>query len=238
MSSSRQYARPSKGEPFFTFLGLLLTTIVIFGFGASARALPDGPASLPMLYHIHGFIFLAWFVFFTVQASLIRNQRPELHITLGHLSVILAVSMLITGFLMMRSAYNAPSFSIGSNSRDASMMFPLTDLINFSIAFMLGLFNRRNPVAHKRLMLLAGILLLDPAVARLVEAIGAPFLFIPIIELGLFAALLNYDRVRLKRPHWTSLLGLSLFFAAMGAKLTLAQQPVWTDIAKLLFSQS
>lgn len=236
MSSAQLDASITKGEPFFAYFGLLLTAIVIFGFGASAWSLEGGPASLPLLYHIHGFIFLAWFALFTVQASLIQNQRRELHITLGRLSVILAVSMLITGFLMMRSAYDSPSFSIGSNSRDASMMFPLTDLINFSIAFMLGLFNRTNPVAHKRLMLLAGILLLDPAVARLVEAIGAPFFCIPIIELGLFAALFNYDRIRLKRPHWTSLLGLTVFFAAMATKLILAQHPAWGEIAKLIFS--
>jgi hypothetical protein len=85
-------------------------------------------------------------------------------------------------------------------------------------------------------MLLAGILILDPAVARLVEAIGAQFFFIPIIELGLFAILISYDRIRLKRPHWTSLFGLALFFAAMAAKLTLAQQPAWADFAALLFS--
>ena len=62
------------------------------------------------------------------------------------------------------------------------------------------------------------------------------FFFIPIIELGLFAILISYDRLRLKRPHWTSLFGLALFFAAMAAKLTLAQQPAWTDFAALLFT--
>jgi len=60
-------------------------------------------------------------------------------------------------------------------------------------------------------MLLAGILILDPAVARLVEAVGAQFVFIPIIELGLFAALLAYDRIKLKRLHWTSLLACPYF---------------------------
>ncbi|MFP6806660.1 MAG: hypothetical protein VB957_05700 [Pseudomonadales bacterium] len=137
---------------------------------------------------------------------------------------------------MMRAAFALPEFAIGKNSHIASMMFPTTDLINFSIAFVLGLVNRANGAAHKRLMLLAGILILDPAVARLIETIGAPFPFIPIIELGLFGLLIGYDMVRLKRPHWASLLGLGLFFAAMMAKLSIAKMPIWADIATLLFA--
>ncbi len=116
------------------------------------------------------------------------------------------------------------------------MMFPTTDLINFSIAFVLGLVNRANGAAHKRFMLLAGILILDPAVARLIETIEAPFLFIPVMELGLFGLLIGYDMVRLRRPHWASLLGLGLFFAALVAKMSIAKMPVWSDIATLLFA--
>ncbi|MDG1836468.1 MAG: hypothetical protein P8J22_13275, partial [Pseudomonadales bacterium] len=83
MDAEKISAELSKGEPFFIVMGLLLTAIVISGFGASALSLPEGPASLPLLYHIHGLIFLTWFVLFTLQASLIRNQRPVLHQALG-----------------------------------------------------------------------------------------------------------------------------------------------------------
>ncbi|MBT3625928.1 MAG: hypothetical protein HN526_17680 [Gammaproteobacteria bacterium] len=144
--------------------------------------------------------------------------------------------MLVTGYCMMRVAFALPGFAIGENSHIASMMFPTTDLINFSIAFVLGLVHRANGKAHKRLMLLAGILILDPAVARLIETVGAPFPFIPIMELGLFGLLIGYDMVRLKRPHWASLLGLGLFFAAMIAKLSIANTPIWSEFATLLFA--
>ena len=122
MSAEQTGAKFDKGEPFFIVMGLLLTAIVILGFGASALSLPEGPASLPLLYHLHGLIFLTWFVLFTLQASLIRYQRPVLHQVLGRFSLIQAVAMLLAGYLMMRSAYRIPSFSIGSNSHIASMM--------------------------------------------------------------------------------------------------------------------
>jgi len=56
------------------------------------------------------------------------------------------------------------------------------------------------------------------------------------MELGLFGLLIGYDMVRLKRPHWASLLGLGLFFAAMLAKLSIANTPIWSEFATLLFA--
>jgi uncharacterized membrane protein YozB (DUF420 family) len=217
-------------------MGLLMTAIVLFGFLPQVLSKPQGAFSLPILYHIHGLIFVSWFVLFFVQGSFVRGGNLQRHRRFGQSSIALAIAMLVSGYFMIRAAYALPEFSIGENSHIASTMFPVTDLINFSIAYTLALYHRTNGVAHKRLMLLAGILILDPAVARSIETIGAPFPFIPILELGLFALLFGYDISRLRRPHWTSCLGLALFLAAMMAKLKLAQLPLWTDIAALLFA--
>ena len=82
----------------------------------------------------------------------------------------------------MRSVYALSVFLIGNNSRRASMVFPATDLINVCIVSVVGLLSRANAIAHKRLMLLARMLIMDPAVARLVGIICALSAFIPIIE--------------------------------------------------------
>ena len=222
-------------QSFFFYMGILLTSIVLLGFLPPVLSKPDGVFSLPLLYHIHGLVFVSWFGLFTLQAYLVRGRNLALHRQLGQSSVMIAVAMLITGYFMMRAAFALPEFAIGGNSHVASMMFPVTDLINFSIAFVLGFLNRSNGPGHKRLMLLAGLLILDPAVARLIQTIGAPFPFIPIVELGLFALLIGYDLLTLKKPHWSSLLGLALFFAAMAAKLSIAQTLAWAEIARIAF---
>jgi len=226
----------SSGEPFFRYMGLLLTAIVLVGFVPPVLSKADGVFSLPLLYHVHGLVFVCWFVLFFMQASFVQRGHSQKHRLFGRLSIAIAIAMLVSGYFMMRAAYALPEFSIGKNSHVASMMFPVTDLINFSIAYALALHHRANGIAHKRLMLLAGILILDPAVARLIQTIGAPFAFIPVLELGLFALLFGYDVSRLGRPHWTSWLGLVLFLIAMVAKLSIAQMPFWTDIAALLFA--
>jgi hypothetical protein len=222
-------------QSFFFYMGILLTSIVLLGFIPPVLSKPDGALSLPLLYHIHGVVFVSWFGLFTLQAYLVRGRRLALHRQLGQGSIVIAIAMLVTGYFMMRAAYALPEFAIGENSHVASMMFPFTDLVNFSIVFVLGFLNRSNGPGHKRLMLLAGLLILDPAVARLIQTIGAPFPLIPVVELGLFALLIGYDLLTLKKPHWCSLLGLALFFAAMAAKLVVAQTPAWADIARIAF---
>lgn len=238
MSADLGTAGERPGEPFFLIMGLILIAIVVSGFGASLWSKPHSIDSLPLLYHVHGTIFLAWFVLFTVQAGYVRGGLLHLHRKLGQLSFILAIAMLFTGYFMMKAAYRIPAFVIGDNSHEASMMFPVTDLVNFSIAFLLGLRQRNNAFAHKRFMLLAGILILDPAVARLVEAIGLHFLLIPALELGLLITVLAYDMHRLRRPHWATVVGVGLWLTAMAAKLVVAQQSGWNAIADFLFAKA
>ncbi len=224
------------GEPFFGWMGALLTAMVVLGFGASVAVKLGGVAGLPMLYHVHGAIFVSWFLLFMAQAGWVRRANLRMHRAAGQLSLVLVVAMLVTGYLMMQAAYQIEDFTIGSNSHSASMMFPVTDLVNFSLAYGLALFHRSDAVTHKRLMLLAGVLIMDPAVARLVEALGAPFMLIPVIELGLFGALLTYDWRRLGRLHWASLFGLGLWVLAMVAKVVVAPQPLWGEVAAYLFA--
>lgn len=224
-----------KGEPFFYFVGLLLIAIVIGGFLPAAFSLPGGPLSLPLLYHVHGLVFLSWFILFCFQARLIQRGNRKLHRILGKSSLGLAIAMLCLSYFMIRAGYANPEFSIGGNGPAESVMYPVTDMVNFSIVFALGYLNRKNSNAHKRLMLLAGILILDPAVARLIQNIGAPFPLIPLVELCLFALLVVYDLIKLGKPHWSSLLGLTLFFLAMAAKLFLAEQAGWLEWVDILF---
>lgn len=224
-----------KGEPFFFFMGLLLIAIVVGGFLPPAFSMAGGPLSMPSLYHLHGLVFLSWFILFCLQARLVQGQNLTLHRKLGKSSLALAIAMLCLGYLMIRAAYANPEFSIGGNGPAESTMYPVTDMVNFSIAFVLGYRNRTNSTAHKRLMLLAGILILDPAMARLIATLGAPFPLIPVVELSLFALLIGYDCLKLKKPHWTSLLGLALFFLAMAAKLVLAKHSTWLEFAKFSF---
>ena len=224
------------GEQFFLMMGLVLMAIVIAGFLPPVFTRPGGVSALPILLHLHGAVFFAWFVLFCVQARLIGGGNVRLHMNLGKASMLVSGSMLVLGYLVLRGALAKPEFSIAGMPAAPSAMFPFTDMVNFTIAYGLALANRRVPAAHKRLMLLAGILIIDPAAARLVMTIGGPPPVILLVELALFAALIAYDVRTRRRPHWTSMLGLGLFVLAIVAKLTVAQTQGWASFVSAFLS--
>ena len=224
-----------QGERFFFVMGLILLGLVVAGFGLSTFSRPGLIESMSWVLHVHGAVFLSWFLLFCTQAWLVGSRNVALHMRLGQSSVVLAIAMVLLAYLVMRSAYVNPEFTIAGMSNAGSLMFPFTDIVNFSIVYILALAHRGNPTAHKRLMLLAGILIIDPAVAGLIFTIGAPPPLIHLLELALIGSLIAYDFVSRKRPSWASVLGLILYLAAVAAKFALARTPTWQSLVDRLF---
>ena len=191
---------------------------------------------MPPLLHVHGGVFLSWFVLFTVQARLIGAGNVRLHMRLGQLSVSLAATMFVLAYFVMRHAYGNPDFSIAGWSAAASMMFPFTDMVNFAIAYGLALANRRVAEVHKRWMLLSGILMIDPAVARFAETTGGPPPMMLAIALAMFVALIVYDVRTRRRPSWATMCGFGLYIAALASKFTVAHTPAWANFVDAIFS--
>lgn len=220
---------------FFLVMGVILLAIVIAGFVPPVFARQGGIASMPLLLHVHGAVFVSWFLLFIAQARLAGSGNIALHMRLGKASVAVAVAMVILGYFVTRGAYANPDWSIAGMSGAASVMFPFTDILNFIIAYSLALANRHRPAEHKRLMLLAGILIIDAAVARFIITLAAPPLLIVLLEFALFAALMIYDFVTRRRLSWPSLLGFALFVTALVAKFVVSPLPAWHSFVNFAF---
>ena len=225
-----------QGERYFFVMGLVLLGIVISGFSLFTTTVrPGGIGAVPWYLHVHGAIFLSWYALFIFQARLVSGGNLRLHMTIGRISLVLAAAMIVIGYVVIRGAYARPEFSIAGLTPAGSMMFPFTDIVNFSIAYGLALANRRVPAAHKRLMLLAGILMIDPAMFRLVTALGGPPPVVLILELALLLSLVTYDVATRRAPHWASILGIGLFVGAVVCKMLLASHPAWAAFVEALF---
>ena len=145
--------------------------------------------------------------------------------------------MVVFGFLVTAGAYKNPQWHISGLSSASSSIFPASDMVFFLIAYVLGFGFRSNAKIHKRFMLLAGLLIMDPAVARFVTvAIDAPALFILVIEISLYASLLLYDWRRLGRIHWASFVGLGLYAIMTTIRMTQSGEQWWLKTASFLFS--
>lgn len=224
-----------RGEPFFFWFALLLIAIVISGFSIASAQKPGGIASIPLHLHVHGAIFLGWYVALAMQAALIGRSNVALHRRLGKMSVVLAVAIVIVGYLVTRGALLRPDGLIAGRPAISGAVFPVFDILIFAVVYGLGLLYRKQPEAHKRFMLLAAILMIDAAMARLVIGLGLPLPMILVAELGLLLALIAYDLVSRKRPHWVSVFGFVLYCGVTAVKLNVDKFEGWPGLVQALF---
>lgn len=119
------------------------------------------------IVHAHGIVMSLWVVFFSVQIALARTKNIRLHMTLGMLGALLAVPIVVTGFM---AAYNAhlvrPGAPPGIHPH-AFFIVPFGDLVLFLIFLGGAIYFRRRPIEHKSLMLMTAINFLPPALGRI-----------------------------------------------------------------------
>src|SRR5437588_10109359 len=163
---SRVVAQSQTGY-FYFYMALACAAVAFLGF-APTYWLPMASRSFSAspVVHFHGMLFFAWTLYFAFQTWLAASGRIARHRTMGMIGVSLATAMTIFGFLV---AVNVMKRSAALGLIDAGIAFaivPLSGILFFAVAFTLAIANVRQSETHKRLMLLAGISILDAAVAR------------------------------------------------------------------------
>jgi hypothetical protein len=198
---------------FYFHMALACTAVAFLGFAPTYwLPLASRSFSATPVVHFHGMLFFAWTLYFAFQTWLAASGRTARHRSLGLIGVSLATAMTIFGFLV---SVNVMKRSAALGQTDAGIAFsivPLSGILFFAVVFTLAIIATRRPETHKRLMLLAGISLLDAAVARWFLTFLAPPgpLGPPPVEVTIAPAFVAYlllvaaiifDWRRLGRPH-------------------------------------
>ena len=227
---------------FYFFMSALFLVVVLLGFSRSfyLKSAFDFPA-LPIHLYFHGIALTSWFVLALIQPWLIKNQSIGLHRRLGAVGVMLAVSVVLTG-LWTLALRDAPEI----NENPTRAAGNLASLLMFSSCVSFGLLYRKKSEMHKRLMLLASIPILAPALDRLARIpvmndfwgkilywFPAPpeaaFALLGFLSLLLMVAV--NDFVSLRRIHNGTILGsLSIFVVAPALTYLLIASGVWVQI--------
>ena len=211
-------------------LAALLTVVAGFAPTYFLKSHFGGPALSPLV-HAHGALFTAWMVLFLVQSLLVAMKRTDLHRRLGVAGGLLAVGMPLVGAAVAIDAARRGVTPPGGPPPLVFLAIPLGDVVAFSTLVATGLAFRRRSEIHKRLMLLATIGLLTPAIARL------PFILTagPLAYFGLtdvfVAVCLVYDRLTLGRISRAFLWGGLFLVASQALRLVIAFTPAWLAFA-------
>ncbi len=116
--------------------------------------------------HVHGLLFFTWSLYFVFQTWLAASGRVINHRSLGLVGVSIATAMTMMGFLASVHVMQQAASLGQTYAGVAFAIVPLSGIAFFAVVFTLAIANTRRPDAHKRLMLLAAISILDAAIAR------------------------------------------------------------------------
>jgi uncharacterized membrane protein YozB (DUF420 family) len=179
----------------------------------------------------HGLFFTAWMALLVVQPVLIATRRRELHRRLGWAGAALALAMLVFGNLAAVAAMHGGFKGLG----DPYVFYavPFFAIQGFALLVGLAVLWRNRSETHKRLMLLASIVIVEAAVARIELApiaAGAPFSYFDGGDLLILAGI-GYDQISRGRIHKVWIWGGAAVVASQIGKLLIAQTAAWQAFA-------
>ena len=157
----------SETRYFYFYMALACTAVAFLGFAPTYwLPLANRSFSASPVVHVHGLLFFAWSLYFAFQSWLAASGKVARHRSIGMIGVSLATAMTVLGFLVsVNSMQRAAAAGLAADGL-AFAIVPLSGIAFFAVVFALAIASIRRPETHKRLMLLAGISLLDAAVAR------------------------------------------------------------------------
>ena len=229
---------------FFAIFLALCWLGVLFGFFPATDLRLTGRADYPapLILIVHALLFSAWLALLTTQIVLISRKQLRTHKLLGKAGVLLVP-------LMAYSAVAAELYSQRFYIRrhDDDLHFFILPLF-YAAAFLaftgIGLaVARRNPAAHKRLILLGTTVIVGAAYARwwggaLTDRFGDEFWGTILNTFAgtnlLLSLAVGYDLVTRGRPHRTYLIGVPLLLLSELLCSLVYHAQWWMPIARNL----
>lgn len=238
----RRSAVSSRPEPaaerrFFSIYAIALLATVLIGFAQTYYLRPILPAGtrplrpLTPLIHLHGILFTGWLLLLVAQTRLVAARRVDLHRRLGVAGACIAGAMLVVGVLTALQAAARGTAPLGLDPL-RFMVVPLAAVALFAALIGAALIARRDPQSHKRLIVLANVALLPPALARWLIfhfGLGPPVVF-ALASLYL-VPLVVWDLKHWKRLHPVTLWGGLLVLLSGPGRFALGRTDLWLRFA-------
>jgi hypothetical protein len=218
---------------FYVGSAVVLLLLVLLGFAPTFYLRAASAPELSWRVLVHGLILTAWFLTFALQAALVAGRRTDLHRALGWAGGAIGLAVIISGGMATpywvaeiaaqgRLEAVLPTVRIIAWSNTAS-------IVAFAILLVAAIVLRRRPDAHKRLMLLASISIIQPALARIFrwpvfEAPGMEGVWLAVAASFVLAGMVvGYDLLSRKSSHPATVAGAALFVGLkLGGVLLLA----------------
>jgi hypothetical protein len=233
-TSAASYRRD---QAFFLRLAAGISLLVVFAFAQWAlRGFADY-ATAPPAVHVHGIVMLGWLALFVTQNHLAGRGSLRLHRRLGWAGAVLAAFMVYIGTVVTLEAIALQRVPPIFTTPYFLVLGPV-HLAGFALLLALAISLRRQTEWHRRLMLVATVVLIEPAFGRLLPPAVMTASWGAWVEGGLQAALLGiamlHDRRVRGAVHPALWLGvIAVFLCVLTVQLLAEAAPVVACAEKL-----
>lgn len=224
----------ARDESFYRKMALGLSVFILFGFlQFAARGMVDYK-TVPAIFHFHGAVMVGWLGLFSLQPWLVEHDNLALHRKLGWsasvLATLIAPLAIATCIAAIRAKVFPPFFS-------APYFLSLVSFgaVMFSATVWAGIALRKRTDWHRRLMLGSAVLLMEPALGRLLPM---PLLggtngewLAMVVQLGVLYLVVRHDRISLGRVHPATLTAIGLIVANHVLVDLAARLPLTAELA-------
>ena len=238
-------------------MATLLVATAIASFAPTSLALISRVASgqqpvPPSVVHFHAASMSLWLLMLLVQSVLVSKERIDIHKKLGLASLVLAPCILVSMYGM--DLYGVETFNVETTvvTSGEPPPEPIEQLKRYAASILLIhgasyllfpaffiwaiLVRRKDNETHRRLMILATLVLMIPGLGRLLSITAVlPDLGLSIINarhfylLVLIVPALVYDVVKRRTIHRSYVIGVGLLGAWMIAAHFLWTTPWWVE---------
>jgi hypothetical protein len=227
---------------FYSFMSLAIFAAVYVGFAKTFFLRPWFPEATAVaapepFFYLHGAVFATWFVLLVVQPNLVAAGRTDLHRMVGKFGAAVAASMVVVGVVGAVIAARREGGFMGVPIPPAQFLtIPLMDMVMFTVLVGAALVKRRDVQAHKRLMLIGSIAVMDAAVARWpgIGATSNPVVTFFVLTDLFLVPLVIWDLRTRGRLHPATLWGGLLLIASQPFRLWLSGTAAWLGFASRL----
>lgn len=163
---SPEALRPGSDRGFFQTMAIAITLTVVIGFSVSFARPQTAFASAPWHVHLHAVVFALWIALYLIQNVLVTRGRFALHRALGVFGAAWVLVMVAVGVhttVMALALHRVPPFF----PPGVFLVLDVAGVLTFAILTLSAVALRRDAAWHKRLMLCGTVMVMSPALGRL-----------------------------------------------------------------------
>ena len=236
-----QPKKTKRRATFFTMIAFVSIAAILVGF-LKTFIIPilSGTKTWPVSIYLHASFVFGWVLLFLIQSLLIQNKKYKTHIFIGRYAALVALGAAVS--IIPAALYQCErelKEGLGQNAI-SPILGSLASATMFLALVTLGIVYRKKPPMHKRLMLLATILLIWPAWFRwrhYFPSVERPDIwFAVVLSDSLIIVAFIWDWIKNKRIHPALLYGGLFIIAENCMEILLFDSAGWRAIANAIYN--